>query len=129
MTYLGYYEKASGRPPLSPPSALWSRIRDFIFPKSVWTLFTFLGLGIASIVLGIIRATTQTSRDMSVFCGFLMAIAMSQFFVLILTIGENDLRRYLILFNLAFDLSLILLAVATVQRLFFRASTLQKSTP
>lgn len=129
MPYLGYYEKATGRPPYSQPFGMWSEIRNSLFPKSVWTLFAFLSFGIAATVFGIIRAKTQTLQALFIFYGFLIVVAAAQFFIPVLTIGETDLARYLNLFNLAFDSSLALISAAILQRLFFRASALKKSAP
>lgn len=114
--HFGFYEKSSGRPPRSQPSALWSEIRNFLFPKSVWTVLIFFASGIAATAIGILRATTETRRNLFVFCGFLITVAFAQFFIPVLTLGHVDLARYLILFNLIFDSSLIMITVAVAER-------------
>jgi hypothetical protein len=118
QTPLGYYEKQSGRAAFSQPSSAWYRIRGYLFPKSVWTVLALFVLGGATAIAGMIRARSKTSRDIFGLYAFVLATAAAQFFVPILSLGEVDLSRYLILFNLIFDVSVFVVPLSIVWFIF-----------
>jgi hypothetical protein len=128
LPFTGYYEKSSGRPPISQPFGLWYAARNYLFPKSMWTVAAFFTLGIAATFMGIRRFAAKPGEAMFVFYGFLLSVALAQFLIPVLTLGEVDLARYLLLFNVVFDAGLILALLAALHLPFFRAITLQKST-
>ncbi|MFY9571955.1 MAG: hypothetical protein WAV20_11200 [Blastocatellia bacterium] len=121
MTSLGYYEKSSGHAPFAQPFGLWYRLRAFLFPRSIWTLVGFFAAGTAATALGIV-GKNHSRRRLAVFCAVLTAAALGQFLIPVLMFGENDLPRYLFLFNLIFDVGLIGVLVMTVQAVFSRHS-------
>jgi hypothetical protein len=132
---LGYYEKSSGRPACSPPRTIWYGFKGRIFAKSIWTVLGFFAFVIGATVIGGVRASTSRARDLVILFGFLIAVAFLQFFVPALTLGDIDLSRYLVLFNLVFDFSLIILALASLHWLMVlfgavrtRAGTRQHAT-
>jgi hypothetical protein len=110
IDYLGYYEKDSGKPSRSYPPAPWSATRDFVFPKSIWVLVGFFLVGAFITVAGAIKQPTR--RGWFALYGALLAIAAMQFIIPSLMLGEHDLVRYLLLYNLIFDANLIVLLVA-----------------
>jgi hypothetical protein len=110
VDHLGYYDKDSGRPPRSQPSAPWSDIRDIVFPKNLWFLAGFFLFGGAATTAGAIKG--RNNRGLFLLCGALLAVAAIQFIAPTLMMGEPDLARHLYLFNVVFDLSLIVFLVS-----------------
>ena len=112
--YLGYYEASSGKPPGSKPPAVWSSVRERVFPKSLFFLLVFLFTGVAAVVL-FIRSSSATRRGLYVLYLLLVFIAATQFLTAILPGGgEPDLEKHLFMFNLAFDFSLVLIVTWSV---------------
>lgn len=109
---MGYYEKQTGRPPRTKPPALWSHIRDLVFPKSVWFLLAFFSTALVATAIVFAKALSDTIKGLAALSGLLIVLALGVFLIPILLIGELDLVRYLILFNVAFEMLLILLAVS-----------------
>jgi hypothetical protein len=110
IDYLGYYEKDSGKPIGSYPPATWSAIRNVVFPKNLWILAGFFLVGATVAVAGAIRQPAR--RAWFALYGMLLTIAAMQFMIPSLMMGEHDLARYLLLYNIIFDISLIMLLVA-----------------
>jgi hypothetical protein len=109
VDYLGYYEVSSGRPGYSKPFAPWSVLRETLVPRSV----PFVGLFLASgaVAFPLLRGRTRGRRVAAVYT-LLVAVAAVQLAVAILLGGgEPDVGKHLFLFNVAFDLALVLLAV------------------
>jgi hypothetical protein len=111
---LGYYEASTGKPPRAQPFGFWSAIRESVGPRSVFFLGFFLASGIAAAVLSI-RRSWPTLRGMYLLYALFVLIAEAQFFVAVLVGGgEPDLEKHLFMFNLAFDVCLILLVLWVV---------------
>jgi len=105
---LGYYESASGKPPLSRPFGIWSTVRENLFPRSVLFLCFFLATGIAATVL-LVRASLPALRGLYLLYLLFIYIAGAQFLVAIVGGGgEPDVEKHLFMFNIAFDACMIL---------------------
>jgi hypothetical protein len=117
---LGYYEASTGKPPLAHPDGPWSAIRESVVPRSALFLGFLLATGIAAAVLFIRRASPQR-RCLRLLYALFAFIVVGQFLVGVLAGGgEPDLEKHLFMFNLAFDVCLILFVlwvVDGVQRL------------
>lgn len=102
----GYYEAYTGEPPFAKPFGLWSWIREKVFPKSIIFLGLFFATGLG--VLFPIKGSPWSS--FYVLYLLFVFIAGAQFFISTLGGGgEPDLTKHLFMFNLAFDVSLLLL--------------------
>jgi hypothetical protein len=108
---LGYYEASTGKPPRSQPPGVWSSIRENLFPKSISFLAGFFATGIGAIFL-IIKSTSEPAKPIYALYLLFLTIAIIQFFVAVLLGGgEPDVEKHLFMFNLAFDVCLVLLSV------------------
>jgi hypothetical protein len=108
---LGYYAVGAGRGPLAQPFGLWSVARERLVPRSL----TFLSLYFASggVALALLRARRVAVRAAGACYALLVFVAAAQLAgALLLGGGEPDLEKHLFLFDLAFDWSLVLLAVS-----------------
>ena len=128
VSRLGYYEAYTGKPPLAAPYGIWSTVRENVFPRSIFFLTIFFSTAIAALVL-LFRTSSATLRSLYLLYLLFTSIAVAQFFIAILAGGgEPDLQKHLFMFNLAFDICLILLVLGTVHRLqTFRPSFLKLS--
>jgi hypothetical protein len=113
VEYLGYYEASSGKPKLAQAFGLWSSIREWVMPRSLWFLCCFFATGIVAATL-LITTRSMTLRGIYLLYILLIFIGAAQFFVAVLAEGEPDLKRHLFTFNLAFDVCLILLVLGAV---------------
>ena len=112
--YAGYYEKRTGKPPFAKPFSLWSDIRSFVFPASIWLVLIYCGSGAIALLLAVRGRCPQTRRDFLLLHGLLAGIAALVFIVPVLTLGTLD-TRYSSTFTVAFDFSLVL-AVGALAR-------------
>lgn len=126
VSRLGYYEAYTGKPALSQAVGIWSSVRENVFPRSVFFLSFFFATGIASGVL-LVRTSSATSKNLCLLYLLFILIAVIEFFVPVLVGGgAPDLEKHLFMFNIAFDVCLILCvlwAVSTLQT--FRPSFLK----
>ena len=114
---LGYYEAISGKPPLARAFGIWSTVRENVFPRSLIFLGLFFATALAAIVL-FVRTSSATVRSLSLLYLLFTAIAGAQFLIAILAGGgEPDLAKHLFMFNLAFDICLILCVLGVVHLL------------
>lgn len=114
---LGYYESHTGKPPLSKPFGIWSNIRENLFPRSLWFFVSFSATGIVAIVL-LLKTSSNIAKGMYFLYVLFVFIASSQFLVAILVGGgESDVEKHLFMFNLAFDVCLILLVLGAANLL------------
>jgi hypothetical protein len=105
---LGYYEASASNPPRAHPFGLWSAIRENLAPRSVFFLGFLLATAIVAVVF-FIRQCSPTLRCIYLLYVLFVLIAEAQFFVSVLVGGgEPDLEKHLFMFNLAFDVCLIL---------------------
>jgi len=117
---LGYYEAETGLPPLTQGHGLWSTIRETLFPRSLIFIGMFIASGVPVLVLAR-RSKSETMRSMYLLYVLLVLIALVQFSVASLAQGEMDLAKHLFMFNLAFDVCLILAVLRIVDLLQHRA--------
>jgi hypothetical protein len=111
---LGYYEATTGKPPLAKPFGIWSAVRENVFPRSLIFIALFFSTAIAAIVL-FIRTSSATVRSLHLLYLLFISIAGAQFLIAILAGGgEPDLAKHLFMFNLAFDVCLILVIFGAV---------------
>jgi hypothetical protein len=129
VSRLGYYEAYTGKPALSQAFGIWSSVRENVFPRSAFFLTLFFATGIASGIL-LVRTSSATSKNLYLLYLLFIFIAVIEFFVPVLVGGgAPDLEKHLFMFNIAFDVCLILCvlwAAYTLQT--FRPSFL-KSIP
>ncbi|HEU4391887.1 MAG TPA: hypothetical protein VFV34_29140 [Blastocatellia bacterium] len=111
--YAGYYEKVTGKPPLTQPVAIWSSVRASIFPASVWLLIAFFGTGAGAAVLAFWRRLPDPWTGLLALYSMFAAFAATIFFVPVLTMGAID-PRYSVSFTSAFDIDLIIILVGAV---------------
>ena len=124
---LGYYEASTGKPPRAHPFGLWSVIRENLAPRSVFFLGFLLATAIA--VVFFVRRCSPTLRCIYLLYVLFALIAEAQFFVAVLAGGgEPDLEKHLFMFNLAFDVCLILFVLWVVGRFQRFRPALVKST-
>lgn len=120
---LGYYEASTGKPPLTKPFGLWSVVRESVFPRFVLFLGLFVVTGIAAVVL-LVRTSSSTFKSMLLLYILFVLVGVVEFFVAAVAGGgEPDAEKHLFMFNLAFDVCLILLVLGAANRL--QASNLE----
>jgi hypothetical protein len=108
---LGYYEASTGKPPRSQPPGVWSSIRENLFPKSISFIVAFFATGIGAIFL-IIKSTFEPAKPIYALYLLFLTIAIIEFFVAVLLGGgEPDVEKHLFMFNLAFDVCIVLLSL------------------
>jgi hypothetical protein len=110
---LGVYEAESGKPPQTQGRGLWSSIRENAFPRSLIFVSLFIASGIPAVALSI-KARSESMRSLYAFYLLLVLTAVVQFLVAIVAQGEMDLAKHLFMFNLAFDICLILLVLGGI---------------
>jgi hypothetical protein len=126
VSRLGYYEAYTGKP-LTLPFAIWSSVRENMFPRSMFFLVFFCATGLGAIALQI-KTSSTVYKNLCILYQLFILIAVAQFFVAVLVGGgEADLEKHLFMFNLAFDVCFILCVLWTVYTLqTFRSSFLNK---
>lgn len=107
--YLGNYEKNVGVPrgTQSKTFSIWSTVKNQLFPKSIWFLAAFFGLNtIISFVL-CFRSQSYDNREITDLIILLTAMALAQFATGVIGDGDYELAKHLFLFNVLFDIILI----------------------
>ena len=107
LAYAGYYEKKTGKPPLTKPPAPWSDVRRWLMPRSIWFFLAYFCSGLLALVLGTRRHIEEPRRGLLLLYGVLTAFCAVVFFVPVLAAAAFDMR-YSITFVAAFDGTLIL---------------------
>jgi hypothetical protein len=123
IRYFGYYSASSGKPPFAQAFGLWSTIRERCFPRSLLFLSLFFAssLGAGTVL---IRTSSSKLRALSGLYLMLVVSAVLQFFVSILVGGgEPDLDKHLFMFNLDFDICLVLVVMGIAHLLQTRGLT------
>jgi hypothetical protein len=107
--YLGNYERPAGLPPrsLSNRWSFWNIIRERLLPKSLWFYAGYFGLYFFTVVYAITRNKDRQARFLLALCGTLGLMAVLQFFA-VLGEGENELIKHLFLFDVLFDMTLLI---------------------
>jgi hypothetical protein len=107
--YLGNYERSVGLPPksLSNRWSFWSLARKRFLPKSLWFYVGYFGLYFFAVTYSGIRSSNKQARLLVELCGALGLMAVLQFFA-VLGEGENELIKHLFLFDVVFDMTLLI---------------------
>jgi hypothetical protein len=108
----GNYEKSAGKLPgaVSRGFDLWSSLRKILIPNSFWIVATILSLSAASAFF------PRRSLGETGFRILLAMISVFQLFMISCTSEPSDIIRHMFLFNLVFDL---LLMIAAIDLIFF----------
>lgn len=107
VSFLGYYEKRTGKPPRSQPAAPWSEVRRRLMPRSGWSFGLYVLSGMAALVLGARRHAAEPRRGLLWSYGWLTAFAAMALLVPALVMAAFD-PRFSITLVAAFDGTLIL---------------------
>jgi hypothetical protein len=112
----GYYEATTGKPPRAQPFGIWSIVRERAFPRSVFFLGLFFASGIGALFLA--RESSAKLRYIHLLYALFVFVAVLQFFIAVVVGGGRaDLQKHLFMFNLAFDVCIILLVLGAVTAL------------
>lgn len=116
----GNYEKSAGNPPgaVSKGFAVWSSLRELLIPKSFWLVAIILMLSAANAFF------PRRSLGETGFRVLLILICALQLVVTSIASDPSDIIRHMFLFNLVFDL---LLMVVVIDFLFYFGVRLFKS--
>jgi hypothetical protein len=108
---LGNFEKSAGLRfgAQSQAFSFWSRFRSAVMPRSIWFLVAFFG---SLLFGGAFEWWRQRRRGMHaglipLLVVTIVLMAASQFSLVVLTDGESDLEKHLLLFNLLCDACLL----------------------
>jgi hypothetical protein len=107
-SYLGNYDKAEGfeRGKITSSFSLWSQFKTKYVPHTLWFICFFYFL-YYFIVLQYARQTVWTNRFMYEIFAVIPLIGAVAFLVPLLGDGEADMEKHLFLFNVCFDLMLL----------------------
>ncbi|WP_058300909.1 glycan biosynthesis hexose transferase WsfD [Gorillibacterium timonense] len=117
--YLGNYEKSVGKPPgtLAYTFSAWSEFKRNHLPHTFGFISLVFACYIAVILFHYIRTRDRRLRiSLEVFL-LIAAVAAFSLAIPILGDGEADLGKHLFLFNVCFDLMLLIMAVYGVRLL------------
>jgi hypothetical protein len=104
----GYYEASAAKPRWQRPFGLWSNIRERVIPRNLLSVAIFFATGLGALWL-LRQKPSTTFSGLAWLYLLLVCIAGSQFLIAVLAGGgEADLEKHLFMFNLSFDLCLVL---------------------
>ena len=112
----GHYEPSSGKPgrAQSTSFALWSQIRESVFPRRLWFLVLFAAINLGVIVFKRWRIDrSQTERGVSALHAWVL-VCGSLAFVTVTAGGGSFAPRHMFLVNVTFDACCILLVMYVV---------------
>ncbi|SEC05270.1 hypothetical protein [Paenibacillus sp. GP183] len=108
-SYLGNYEKADGfeRGKITSSFSFWSQFKSKYIPHTLWFICFFYFV-YYFIVLQYLRQAVWTNRFMYEVFAMIPMIGVVAFLVPLLGDGEADMEKHLFLFNVCFDLMLLI---------------------
>ncbi|MEO6726696.1 MAG: hypothetical protein ABIU20_01050 [Blastocatellia bacterium] len=132
---LGNYEKSTALPARTESHrwSVWSSFKQQYWPKSLWLLAGYWLLLLALLLKGY-RQSSRPERTLRDFFLMLWLMMLAAFVTPMLGDGESDLIKHLFLFNVLFDLSLLLLSGLALAKLWpvvsgmLQSRTLSSST-
>ena len=126
--YIGNYEKSSGLPPVSISYkwSLWGMTKQRCLPQASWFYLAYFCLYLLAAVYAHIHSDRKQVKLLAEVCGAIGVMAAIAFLV-VLGDGEFGLVRHLFLFEVLFDISLLItiasgLALPLGRRRFQRAA-------
>lgn len=116
--YTGNYEKEEGfeRGKLSSSFSLWSTFKSKVLPHSLWFIGTFYILYYLVLLLLYVNEAIWSNRNTYVVFAAIPLIGLVAYLVPLLGDGEADMEKHLFLFNVCFDLMIIVSLVWLVHQ-------------
>ncbi len=107
--YLGNYEKSAGLPPVSISNrwSFWNAMKRRYLPQSLWFYLVYSCLYLLAVVYAHIRSDMKQGKLLSEVCGAIGIMVVIAFLV-VLGDGELGLVKHLFLFEVLFDISLLI---------------------
>jgi hypothetical protein len=107
--YIGNYEKSAGLPPVSISNrySLWNIMKKRFFPQSAWFYMAYFCLYFLVVVYEHTRSNIKQAKLLLEICGAIGIMAILQFLV-VLGDGEFGVVKHLFLFEVLFDVSLLM---------------------
>ena len=107
--YIGNYQKSAGLAPVSISNrwSFWGALKKRCLPQSIWFYLVFFCLYILAVVNAHLRIDTKQAQLLAEFCGAIGIMAALAFLV-VLGDGEFGLVKHLFLFEVLFDISLLI---------------------
>lgn len=109
---LGYYEASTGMPPRAHPPQTWDSFRQ-LFRGSILVVILFFTTGLLAVALWM-KTNSEALKGVCALYLLFVLTGVVEFFVPVLSQGEPDLEKHLWMFNLSFDICLILVVLGTV---------------
>jgi len=119
--YLGNFEKAEGKAPGAMAFAFsgWSEFKRGVLPNRLWLVGSFFAAYYLALAAAYLRRPDKRDRILLELGAAIGLIGAFAFIVPLIGDGEADLGKHLFLFNVVFDL-MVLISFACALRLFRR---------
>ncbi len=107
--YIGNYEKSAGLPPVSISNrwSFWDAVKQRYLPQTIWFYLIYFCLYLLAVVYAHIRSDMKQVKLLAEFCGAIGIMTVIAFLV-VLGDGEFGLVKHLFLFEVLFDISLLI---------------------
>jgi hypothetical protein len=121
----GNYEKSAGKPPgaVSKGFAIWSSFRELLIPKSFWIAIVIFLLSAVNTFFPR-RPLGETS-----FRILLILICVLQLVITSIASEPSDIIRHMFLFNLVFDLLLMIAVIDLLYACLFKSKIIEDASP
>jgi hypothetical protein len=124
---IGNFRKEDGYPPraLSHRLTVWSDLKRSILPGSIWFAALYFTCYFAVIIITHFKSHQISKRMMGEISAIIGIMCIANLYIQLFGEGENDAIKHLFLYNVLFDITLIIscmwvinMAVAKIKRLF-----------
>jgi len=126
VSYAGYYEKSTGRPPQTKPPSPWSVVRSWLFPASIWLFIVYLASVGPALWFALRRRLNECDRGMLLLYCVLVGFGAMVFLVPVATMATMN-PRFSSTFASSFDMNLILV-IAGLSRAPWKRGSASVST-
>jgi len=108
--YLGSYDQSAGKPygEVAFTYSGWSEFKRHSLPNALWFVTLIYVLYFAGAIYEYVRSREAGSRIRALIFGSIGLIGLFSFAVPLLGDGEADLGKHLFLFNVCFDMMLVI---------------------
>ncbi|WP_127495395.1 glycan biosynthesis hexose transferase WsfD [Paenibacillus glycanilyticus] len=116
--YLGSYEKEAGKPygAVSYAYSTWSTFKLKVMPNKLWFIAAFAAAYLAVLAVEYIRRWRSVQQRLYLEALFVLAlVGMCGFTVPLVGDGEADLGKHLFLFNVCFDMMMVVSVLYVVR--------------
>ncbi len=107
--YIGNYEKSAGLPPVSISNrwSFWDAMKQQRLPQAIWFYLVYFCLYLLAVVYAHIRSAMKPVKLLTEVCGAIGIMTVIAYLV-VLGDGEFGLVKHLFLFEVLFDISLLI---------------------